>query len=136
MRRAHKDAFQEAHGIALTYLPFVVHAVVRALREFPRVNSSLIDENIVEKQDIHVGVAVETEKGLVVPVVRHADRLSLAGTAMAMDDLSTRARSRKLSATNSEGGPLPSPIRDVRAISMASPSSTNRRSGSCAWAKL
>ncbi len=104
LRRANKDAFQQAHGIALTYLPFVVHAVVRALREFPRLNASLLDDHIVEKKAIHIGVAVETEKGLVVPVVRDADRLSLAGTAMAMEDLSSRARSRKLSADELRGG--------------------------------
>ncbi|MED5261409.1 MAG: dihydrolipoamide acetyltransferase family protein [Myxococcota bacterium] len=104
LRGANKDAFQQAHGIALTYLPFVVHAVVRALREFPRLNASLLDDHIVEKKAIHIGVAVETEKGLVAPVVRDADRLSLAGTAMAMEDLSSRARSRKLSADELRGG--------------------------------
>lgn len=104
LRRAHKKDFLQGYGVALTYLPFVVHAVVRALREFPRLNASLMDDNIVEKQAIHIGVAVETEKGLIVPVVRDADRLSLAGTAMAMDDLSKRARSRKLSADELRGG--------------------------------
>ena len=104
LRSEHKKDFQSAHGVALTFLPFVVHAIVRALREFPRLNASLIDENIVEKQDIHMGMAVETEKGLVAPVVRHADRLSLAGIAMGIEDLSGRARSRQLSPDELRGG--------------------------------
>ena len=81
-----------------------MHAAARALREFPSLNSSVIDDAIVEKRDIHVGIAVETEKGLVVPVVRHADRLSLAGLAAAVEDLSTRARNKKISADDLKGG--------------------------------
>jgi 2-oxoglutarate dehydrogenase E2 component (dihydrolipoamide succinyltransferase) len=104
VREAHKRAFQQAHGFALSYLPFVVHACVRALREFPQLNASVLEEAIVEKRDIHVGIAVETEKGLVVPVVRHADRLSLAGVAQAVEDLASRARSKKLSADELKGG--------------------------------
>ena len=104
VRDRHKRAFQEAHGFALTFLPFVVHATVRALREFPRLNASVLEDAIVEKKDVHVGIAVETEKGLVVPVVRHADRLSLAGLAEAVEDLSSRARTKKLSADELKGG--------------------------------
>jgi 2-oxoglutarate dehydrogenase E2 component (dihydrolipoamide succinyltransferase) len=104
LRDAHKRAFQQQHGFALTYLPFVVHATVRALREHPRLNASVLEDAIVEKKAIHVGVAVETEKGLVVPVVRDADRLSLAGLAEAIEDLSSRARSRRLSPDDLRGG--------------------------------
>jgi 2-oxoglutarate dehydrogenase E2 component (dihydrolipoamide succinyltransferase) len=104
VREEHKRAFQEMHGFALTYLPFVVHAVVRALREHPRLNASVVDETIVEKQAIHVGIATETDKGLMVPVVRHADRLSLSGLAAAIEDLSSRARSKKLSPDELRGG--------------------------------
>jgi 2-oxoglutarate dehydrogenase E2 component (dihydrolipoamide succinyltransferase) len=104
VRDAHKRAFREAHGFSLSFLPFVVHAAVRALREFPRLNASVLEDAIVEKNDIHVGVAVETEKGLVVPVVRHADRLSLAGLAQAVEDLASRARSKRLSADELKGG--------------------------------
>jgi pyruvate/2-oxoglutarate dehydrogenase complex dihydrolipoamide acyltransferase (E2) component len=77
---------------------------VRALREYPRLNASVVDDAIVEKQAIHVGIATETEKGLMVPVVRHADRLSLSGLAAAVEDLSSRARSKKLSADELRGG--------------------------------
>lgn len=104
LRSKHKKAFEETYGIALTFLPFVVYAVVRALREFPALNASVVEDAIVEKQNVHVGVATETEKGLVVPVIRDADRLSLAGTAMAIHDLSSRARNKKLSADDLRGG--------------------------------
>jgi 2-oxoglutarate dehydrogenase E2 component (dihydrolipoamide succinyltransferase) len=104
VREAHKRAFQEANGFALSYLPFVVHATVRALRESPRLNASVLDDAIVEKRDIHMGIAVETEKGLVVPVIRNADRLSLAGLAQAVEDLASRARSKKLSPDELKGG--------------------------------
>jgi 2-oxoglutarate dehydrogenase E2 component (dihydrolipoamide succinyltransferase) len=104
LREKHKRAFQQAHGLPLTFLPFIVHATVRALRDFPALNASVLEDAIVEKRDIHVGVAVDTEKGLVVPVLRHADRLSLAGLAAAMEDLSSRARSKKLTADELKGG--------------------------------
>jgi 2-oxoglutarate dehydrogenase E2 component (dihydrolipoamide succinyltransferase) len=104
VRDAHKRAFREAHGFALSYLPFVIHATVRALREYPRMNASVLEDAIVEKQAIHVGVAVETEKGLVVPVVRDADRYSLSGLAQAVEDLASRARSKRLSPDELKGG--------------------------------
>ena len=104
LRAEKKASFQEANGFALTYLPFIVHAVVRALKEFPALNASVIEDAIVEKKNINVGLAVETEKGLVVPVVRNADRLSLSGLAAEIDDLAGRARSRKLSADDLQGG--------------------------------
>jgi 2-oxoglutarate dehydrogenase E2 component (dihydrolipoamide succinyltransferase) len=104
VRDAHKHAFQKANGFTLSYLPFIVHAAVRALREYPQLNASLVDDAIIEKQAIHMGIAVETEKGLVVPVVRHADRLSLAGLAQAVEDLASRARSKQLSPDELKGG--------------------------------
>lgn len=104
LRAANKKKFQANHGVALTFLPFIVHATVRALRENPRLNASVIEDAIVEKKDLNIGVAVETEKGLVVPVVRNADRLSLSGLAAAIEDLSTRARTKKLTADDLKGG--------------------------------
>jgi 2-oxoglutarate dehydrogenase E2 component (dihydrolipoamide succinyltransferase) len=104
LREQHKRAFKEAHGFSLSYLPFIVHATVRALREFPALNASVVEDAIVEKQAIHIGVAVETEKGLVVPVLRHADRLSLSGLAQAIDDIADRARSKRLSPDELQGG--------------------------------
>jgi 2-oxoglutarate dehydrogenase E2 component (dihydrolipoamide succinyltransferase) len=104
VRDVHKRAFEAANGFGLTFLPFIVHATVRALREFPALNASVLDDAIVEKRDIHIGIATETDKGLVVPVVRNADRLSLAGLAAAIEDLSSRARSKKLKADELMGG--------------------------------
>jgi len=104
LRQRWKREFEETHGVSLTFLPFIVHAAVRALREHPRLNASVVDDAIVEKKDVHIGIAVEAEKGLVVPVVRSADRLSLAGLAAAIDDLSLRARSKKLSPDELRGG--------------------------------
>jgi 2-oxoglutarate dehydrogenase E2 component (dihydrolipoamide succinyltransferase) len=104
LRDAHKRAFRDQHGYSLTYLPFIVAATVKALREFPALNASVLEDAIVEKRDVHIGVAVETEKGLVVPVVRNADRLSLTGLAAAIEDLSSRARNRKISPDDLRGG--------------------------------
>jgi len=104
VRASRKRSFEETNGFKLTYLPFIVHAVVRALREYPALNASIIEDAIVEKRDVNIGLAVETEKGLVVPVVRDADRLSLSGLAAAIDDLAERARNRRLSADDLQGG--------------------------------
>ncbi len=104
LRARQKKAFEEQHGFGLTFLPFIVQAVVRALREFPALNASVIEDAIVEKRDINIGLAVETDKGLVVPVVRQADHLSLSGLAAAINDLAARARDRKLSADDLKGG--------------------------------
>ncbi|MCE2392844.1 MAG: 2-oxo acid dehydrogenase subunit E2 [Proteobacteria bacterium] len=104
IRERVKADFRDTHGFGLTYLPFVVQAVVRALREFPRMNATVVGQSIVEHSEIHVGVAVETERGLLVPVVRHADRLSLSGIAEAIQDLAERARTRQIGADELAGG--------------------------------
>ncbi|NRA06711.1 MAG: 2-oxo acid dehydrogenase subunit E2 [Myxococcales bacterium] len=104
VRDAQKRDFERTQGFALSYLPFILHATVRALREHPRLNASMLEDAIVEKKALHVGIAVETEKGLVVPVVRDADRLSLAGLASAVEDLAARARTKKLSPDELKGG--------------------------------
>ena len=104
VRENQKRTFRATHGFALSYLPFILHASVRALREHPRLNASMLEDAIVEKKALNVGVAVETEKGLVVPVVRDADRLSLAGLATTVEDLAPRARTKKLSPDELQGG--------------------------------
>lgn len=103
-RARNKDRFKESYGFSLTFLPFIVHAVVSALKENMVLNASVIEDSIVMRKAINIGIAVETEKGLMVPVVRDADRLSLSGLAAAIDDLSTRARNKKLSADDLRGG--------------------------------
>jgi 2-oxoglutarate dehydrogenase E2 component (dihydrolipoamide succinyltransferase) len=104
LRSRHADAFRERHRASLTLLPFVGHCAVRALREFPALNASVADDAIVERGNVHLSIAVETEKWLLAPVVRHADRLSLTGLALAIAELSGRARDRKLSPDDLRGG--------------------------------
>ncbi|HEX7768201.1 MAG TPA: dihydrolipoamide acetyltransferase family protein [Nitrospira sp.] len=110
---AHVTTFFEADfsGIAkfregrnLTYLPFVIRAVTRAIRELPVVNSAWGEQGIIVKKDIHVGVATALEDGLLVPVVRHADRKGLTQLAKEIADLAERARSKKLSPEEVQGG--------------------------------
>ena len=104
LRERVKEDFERSHGYGLTWLPFVVQATVRALREFPRMNSTVGGQSVVERDGIHVGVAVETERGLLVPVLRDADRLSLVGIAEAIRDLAERARSREIGVDELSGG--------------------------------
>jgi pyruvate dehydrogenase E2 component (dihydrolipoamide acetyltransferase) len=103
-RKAHKEE-AEREGVKLTFLPFVVKAVCRALAEMPHFNSSLdrTGENLVVKRYFHVGVAVDTEHGLVVPVVRDADRKGIFALARDTQDLSERARQRKLAPGDMQG---------------------------------
>ena len=110
---AHVTTFFEADfsGIAkfregrnLTYLPFVIRAVTRAIREVPVMNSAWGEQGIIVKKDIHVGIATALEDGLLVPVVRHADRQGLTQLAEDIADLAERARSKKLSPEEVQGG--------------------------------
>lgn len=91
-------------GRTLTYLPFVIHAVTRAIREFPVLNSSWGEAGIIQKRDIHVGIAVALEEGLLVPVVKHADRKRLTQLGQEVADLAERARTKKLSPDEVQGG--------------------------------
>jgi pyruvate dehydrogenase E2 component (dihydrolipoamide acetyltransferase) len=104
--RVAQKAEADRRGVKLTFLPFVVKAVTAALREFPHFNSSLdrTGESLIVKRYYHVGVAVDTENGLVVPVIRDADRKSLFELAAELEDLSTRARTRKLKPGELQGG--------------------------------
>ncbi len=104
LREAQRAAFREREGVDLTYLPFVVAAAAQSLRENPVLNSSWAEEKIVLKKRIHVGIAVAAEQGLLVPVVHDADRLSVAGLARAIHDVSERARAGKLKLEDVQGG--------------------------------
>ncbi len=103
-RQQIRDEFRDREGVDLTYLPFAVQATVHALKEHPIVNSSWSDRGIVLKKEINVGVAVATDEGLIVPVVRGADALSIAGLARQIADVTERARARKLRIEDVEGG--------------------------------
>lgn len=91
-------------GRDLTYLPFVVRAVTKALRDLPILNSTWGEQGIVIKKDLHIGIATALEDGLLVPVVRHADRKGLAQLAQEIAELAERARSKKLSPEEVQGG--------------------------------
>jgi 2-oxoisovalerate dehydrogenase E2 component (dihydrolipoyl transacylase) len=104
LREAGKAAFRERYGISLTYLPLVARAVVEALRRRPTLNAQWSEAGLVLKHDINLGIAVALEENLVVPVLRNADRLSIAGLAQAMADLGNRARSNRLKLDEIQGG--------------------------------
>ncbi|HZN10624.1 MAG TPA: dihydrolipoamide acetyltransferase family protein [Blastocatellia bacterium] len=99
-----KKSFEERNGVKLTFLPFVIKAAVDALKALPVVNASVDGENIVYKQDVNVGIAVALDNGLIVPVVKHADELSLVGLARATQDLAQRARNKQLKPDEVAGG--------------------------------
>ena len=104
-RKAQKPA-AEARGVKLTFLPFVVKAVTAALQEFPHFNASLdpSGEELILKRYFHIGVAVDTANGLVVPVIRDAETRGLFDLAARLEELSERARSRKLRPQDLQGG--------------------------------
>lgn len=104
LRSAHKKAFEAAYGTRLSYLPFVMTAVAKALRAFPVLNASVDDDTIVYKQDIQLGVAVSLDWGLIVPVVRNADQMNLGGLARSLNDLAERARGKQLKPEEIQGG--------------------------------
>jgi 2-oxoisovalerate dehydrogenase E2 component (dihydrolipoyl transacylase) len=95
-RNASKAAFQKQEGFSLTYLPYVMAGAVSALREHREVNSTFNETELIVHRDINLGISVGMEDTLLVPVVRRADGLSIAGLARAVNDLATRARNKQL----------------------------------------
>ena len=103
-RAAARDEFRRREGINITYLPFVMKAVAESLKENPLLNSSWGGDSIIYKRRVNIGIAAATPNGLVVPVVHDADTLSVAGLARRLDDLTTRARSGRLTLEDVQGG--------------------------------
>jgi pyruvate dehydrogenase E2 component (dihydrolipoamide acetyltransferase) len=103
-REAMKAPFQAEHGFKLTYTPFLVLAAVRGLLDYPMMNSTVEDHQILIKRYLHVGVAVALDAGLIVPVIKHAEERNFLGIARAVDDLSKRARSKELKPDEVAGG--------------------------------
>src|SRR3989440_12703 len=95
LRRKHKAAYAE-RGVSLTYLAFITKACAENLRKHPVVNAAVSGDNIIYRADVNIGIAVALDWGLIVPVVKHADELSLIGIARAINDLGERARTKKL----------------------------------------
>ncbi|MGE5175079.1 MAG: dihydrolipoyllysine-residue succinyltransferase [Hyphomicrobiales bacterium] len=104
MRRRLKEKVKAEYGVNLTYMPFITKAVVRALREYPVVNASITDTEVQYKKYYNIGVAVHRDQGLIVPIVKDADRKTLLQLAQEIEDLGARARAEKLTLDDIQGG--------------------------------
>jgi 2-oxoglutarate dehydrogenase E2 component (dihydrolipoamide succinyltransferase) len=103
-RKQHKDQFLAAYGAKLTYMPFIMKAAIEGLKQFPTLNASLTDTEIIIKKYYNIGVAVARENGLIVPVVKNADKKSIIDLAIEMTDLGERARTEQLTLDEVQGG--------------------------------
>jgi 2-oxoglutarate dehydrogenase E2 component (dihydrolipoamide succinyltransferase) len=104
LREQHKDSFAERTGTKLSYLPFIFQAVNNALRKFPIFNAQVSGDQIIYKRDINLGMAVALDWGLIVPVIKNADDLSIPGLARTANDLAERARTKQLKPDEVGGG--------------------------------
>jgi 2-oxoglutarate dehydrogenase E2 component (dihydrolipoamide succinyltransferase) len=104
LRAKYKDSFQKKHGVGLGFMGFFVKAVVAALETFPSVNARIDGPDVVYQHFYHLGVAVSTEKGLMVPVLRDCDQLNFAGVEKGISELAGKAREGKLSVADLQGG--------------------------------
>jgi 2-oxoglutarate dehydrogenase E2 component (dihydrolipoamide succinyltransferase) len=104
LRNQFKDVFEKKHGVKLGFMGFFVKACIQALKEIPAVNAEIDGEDLVYKNFYHVGVAVGTDKGLVVPVVRDADQLSIAGVEKTIGEYGKKARDGQLKIEEMQGG--------------------------------
>lgn len=102
--RREKERFEKKQDTRLTYTPFFARAAIDGLRRFPILNSSVSEDNIVYKKDIHLGIAVALEWGLIVPVIHNAGEKSFLGLSRAVNDLADRARGKKLAVDEVQGG--------------------------------
>jgi 2-oxoglutarate dehydrogenase E2 component (dihydrolipoamide succinyltransferase) len=104
MRNQYKELFEKRHGVKLGFMSFFVKACIQALKEIPAVNAEIDGADVIYKNYYHIGVAVGTEKGLVVPVIREADRMNLAEIEAKISDFGRRARDGKLGIDEMQGG--------------------------------
>ncbi|WP_421699360.1 2-oxoglutarate dehydrogenase complex dihydrolipoyllysine-residue succinyltransferase [Ancylobacter sp.] len=104
LRAQYKDVFEKKHGVKLGFMGFFTKAVIQALKDVPEVNAEIDGTDLVYKNYYHIGIAVGTDKGLVVPVVRDADQLSVAGIEKAIAGLGRKARDGKLGIEDMQGG--------------------------------
>jgi 2-oxoglutarate dehydrogenase E2 component (dihydrolipoamide succinyltransferase) len=103
-RQANAAAFEAKEGFKLTYTPYIVQAVVRAIKKYPLINTSIEGDKIIKKNYINLGLAVASENGLIVPVIKNAEEKNFLGLARAVNDLATRTRARKLTPDDITGG--------------------------------
>jgi 2-oxoglutarate dehydrogenase E2 component (dihydrolipoamide succinyltransferase) len=104
LRAKYKEAFEKAHGVKLGYMSFFVRASVEALKRFPLVNASIDGNDIVYHNYYDIGIAVSSPRGLVVPILKDADLLSLSGVEKAIGTFGTKAKDNKLSIEDLTGG--------------------------------
>jgi 2-oxoisovalerate dehydrogenase E2 component (dihydrolipoyl transacylase) len=104
LRGAEKEQFKVREGVDLTYVPFVIKAVVESLKDHPAMNATFKPEGILRKKAINISVAVGLDDGLIVPVIHNADQLSISGIAHKLNDLASRARAGRLQVADVEGG--------------------------------
>ena len=104
LRNTYKDAFQSKYGVKLGFMPFFVKATIDSLKETPALNAEIRGDKVVYHRTYNIGMAVSSTKGLVVPVLRHTERLSFAGIEQAINDFSKRAADNKLEPKDFEGG--------------------------------
>jgi 2-oxoglutarate dehydrogenase E2 component (dihydrolipoamide succinyltransferase) len=104
LRNQYKDTFEKKHGTKLGFMSFFVKAAIQALKDVPNVNAEIDGEDIVYKNYYHIGVAVGTDKGLVVPVIRNADMLSFAGIEQTIAGYGKKARDGQLTIADMQGG--------------------------------
>lgn len=104
IREKHKDEFARREGFSLTFLPLVAAATVRALKEFPRMNASVVGDSVVRRREINLGIAMDTDEGLLVPVIRAAEGMSVVGIARAIESLRRKVAEKKIGADDLAGG--------------------------------
>ncbi len=106
LREAHKAEYQAREGISLSFVPFIIKAIVEALRKHPKLNAHWTEDGLLVKRRINVSVAVAVEDGLITPVVHDADQLSIAGLNRAVQDVAARARANRLQLPDLQGGTI------------------------------
>jgi len=104
LRKRHRESFRERHGVGLGFMSFFTRAVIGALKAFPLLNAEIRGDEIIVKHYYDIGIAVSTDEGLVVPVLRNADRLSFAEIERGIEELARRARESKLTIADLQGG--------------------------------
>jgi 2-oxoglutarate dehydrogenase E2 component (dihydrolipoamide succinyltransferase) len=104
LRAKHKDEFARREGFGLTFLPLAAAATVRALKEFPRMNASVVGDSVVIRREINLGIAMDTEEGLLVPVLKAAEGMSVVGIARAIESLRRKVAEKKITADDLAGG--------------------------------
>jgi len=124
-REAAKETFRQREGMNLTFMPFIARAVCEALLAFPDVNSELREDELIRKHYVNLGIAVALDDGLIVPVVKGADTMNIVGLGRAINDIATRARSKKLVPDDVQGGTFtitnPGPFGSIISVPIINP---------------